>query len=210
MKHLFHRVAILLLAVMAGGLTGCLFRTQPTLVLRTDLVTARNKMNKLVASRGAQQQPASSAVLGHPIGNPRYVIYGLFPEDMHQTLPALTEVELAPYRKGLTRLSARTRSPILSSIVPAHNPARDSAALRACADYIERGVRPAQLQVWPWDEFQRRVPGGSISTNEMGDYNLRELQEVIRLHNLQRRAATNQFAPPAQTPDWAKPELKLK
>ena len=185
MKHLFHRVALLLLAVVAGGLTGCLFRTQPTLVLRTDPVTARNKMNELVADRGARQQPASSVAFGQPIGNSRYLIRGLFPADMNQTLPPITEVEVAPYRKGFTKLSARTRSPILSSIVPARDPARESAALRVCADYIERGIRPNQARV-------------------------QTLEDYMRLHHPGWQIATNQFAPPAQTPDWAKPELKLK
>jgi hypothetical protein len=185
MKQLFHRVAILLLAVMASGLTGCLFRTQPTLVLLTDPVTARNKMNELVTDRGARQQPASSVAFGHPIGNPRYMIYGLFPGDLVQTLPPITEVELSPYRKGLTRLSARTRSPVLSSLVPARDPARESAALRACADYIERGIRPNEARVLT-------------------------LEDYMRLHHPGWQISTNQSAPLKQTPDWANPELKLK
>lgn len=185
MKQLFYRVAILLLAVMAGSLTGCLFRTEPTLVLRTDPATVTRKLQEFAAERGAWQRPATSLVLGQPVGNPRFIIFNPNPtvQEMVQTIGPATEVEVASYRSGLTRLTARTRSPILNSVVRTSNPARESEALRLCADYIERGVKPARVLVLPYDLWQQQT-----RTNE--------------LNQLPQKGV-----PPA---DLAKPELKLK
>lgn len=149
-----------------------------------DSATVTQKLRELVAERGARQQAGSSMVLGQPVGNARFVVYGLMfsPQEMQQSIVAMTEVEVVPYSKGLTRLRARTLNPIVSSL-PASNPARESEALRLCADYLERGIKPVRQQVLPYDLWQQQ-----IRTNE--------------LNQLPQRGV-----PPA---DVAKPELKLK
>ncbi len=95
-----------------------------------------------------------------------------------QTLPSHTEVEVVPYQKVQTLLRARTGGGVNSSFVSG-DLARESEVLRMCADYLERGVKPAGQQVIPFEIWQ-----------------------------LQTR--TNQFVPPAQSPDRAKPEPRLK
>lgn len=155
------------------GLVGCATRSRVALVVKAAPATVQTKLLELTGERA---QLGSSIVLGQPVGNPRFIIRDA--SQRYNTLPWHTEVEVVPYRKTQTLLRARTGGGLKSSFVNGDH-AIESAVLRMCADYIERGVKPAG-------------------------------QQVISFEHWLEQNRTNQFSPPAQTPDWVKPELRLK
>jgi hypothetical protein len=176
MERRAHFLVCGLAALLMWGLAACVSRSRTALVVKAEPTVAHAKLSQFSAETGGSPQAPSSVILGHTLGNPRFIIC-----DRGQylnSLPSHTEVEVVPYRKVQTLLRARTGGAVNSSLVSG-DLARESEVLRMCADYIERGLKPAGQQVIPFELWQQQT-------------------------------RTNQFAPPAHTPDWAKPELKLK
>ncbi len=140
-------VAYGLAAAFLSVAIGCVSRSRVALLVKADPATARAKLAELSAQTGGTNWVPSSLPLTHQ----RFVIL-----DANWRLRSLhwhTEVEVVPYGKVQTLLRARTGEGINSSFVSG-DLASESEVLRMCADYIERGVKPAGQQVIPFEIWQ--------------------------------------------------------